>query len=260
MPLQIDMELNEEEIRLMRINPESSWYTQVEYKNIISPKHPSPKAEYRFEIRKNIMNDWIEKSVRGKRVLDVFSANGAFSCIAAMSGAKEVVGVEYVDERVKCAEFISSTINTNCHMKFIKGDVYNLQEYFKEPFDVSFCFGGLHHMADPAYILRQIGKLTKEKLILDTSHILFSPFNKAKFIYEDKDIIKTIFKWLLRKQNKMKWHGANFEMRGGKWYYSKSCIRELLYHGGFDIIEDRQLPFYKRFRESLYFAFCKKVD
>ena len=79
-----------------------------------------------------MVSDWITNSVKGKRVLDLFSANGGFSLIAALAGAKEVVGVEYSQERIQCAEFVINKIRSklipfSIERKLEDGTYYNNQ-------------------------------------------------------------------------------------------------------------------------------------
>ena len=187
--------------------------------------------------------DWISKAVKGKCVLDLFSANGAFSFLAAFAGAKSVVGVEYSEDRVNCAKFIATTIRTDCAIQFRCGDVYKICEYFHEPFDVVLCLGGLYHIADPAFILRQIGHLTKERLVLQTSQVLPHSTNRAYFFVRRIDEPK----------------GMTSVRRGnGTWHYSVSCLHELLLHGGFKIIEERRPPWLKRRRFPWYLAYCRR--
>lgn len=52
------------------------------------------------------------------------------------------------------------------------GDVYGLSGLLSEPFDVAMALGGLYHVADPPYVLTQIGELTKERLIVQTANVL----------------------------------------------------------------------------------------
>lgn len=177
--------------------------------------------------------------------MDLFSANGAFSFLAALAGAKKVVGVEYSEDRVRCAEFIATTIRTDCVLEFKCGDVYRICDYFCEPFDVVLCLGGLYHIADPAFILRQIGHLTKERLVLQTAQVLPHRGNRAKFVVRRTDQTEK----------------GLTSIRGGygTWYYSPACIRELLLHGGFETVEERRPPWHKRRRFPWYLAYCRPL-
>ena len=128
-------------------------------------------------------------------------------------------------------------------IEFIEGDVYDIDKYFDEPFDVVMCLGGLYHIADPAYVLRQIRSLTKERLILQTTQVLPLPLNRARFVVRREDQTDI---------------GMTSIRRGyGTWYYSPSCLRELLWHGGFKILEERRPPLLKRRRFPWYLAHCE---
>jgi len=245
MALRLNVELTEDQKAVMASIPTTSWFTQVIYSNASSPTHPNHQLDENNEMKQAIVNDLIVKYVKGKRVLDLFSGNGAFAFIAALSGAREVVGVEFSEDRVKCAEFIASTLQSNCEIRFLCGDVYKITEYFHDSFEVVLCFGGLYHIADPPYVLRQIRKLVEERLILQTSQVLPIPFNLARFVVRKRDLNK---------------EGMTSIKAGyGTWHCTPSCLRELLRHAGFRIIVERQPPLLKRQRFPWYIACCEPL-
>jgi tRNA (mo5U34)-methyltransferase len=245
MAVRIDAVLTDNQIKEMKAIPPNSWFTQFIFTNMKSPDHPKKSLAINNKMKQDMVNDWISKYVKGKRVLDLFSANGGFSIIAALSGAKTVVGLEFSKERIECAEFVTRIINPtlDCEIVFTHGDVYCLKDYFKEPFDVVLCLGGLYHVADPAYILRQIRSVTKERLIVQTSQVLPRKGNWARFVVRTKD--KTADGL------------TSIRERYGTWHYSIDCIRELLLHGGFKVIEERIPPKKKRNRFPWYIANCE---
>lgn len=245
MTLRLDVELTEDQKTAMAAIPATSWFTGVVFRNATSPVHPDRKLAENNEMKKAMVHDWVVRSVKGKRVLDLFSANGAFAFMAALAGAKEVVGVEYSEERIECAKFIAGTIQTDCSIQFKCGDIYRIADYFDEPFDVTLCFGGLYHIADPAFVLQQIHSLTRECLILQTSQVLPYKSNRAKFVVRRKD--KT-------RQGK-----TSIRAGYGTWHYSPACVRELLLHGGFTVHEERRPSWLKRRRFPWYLAYCKPL-
>lgn len=245
MTLRLDIELTDSQKTAMAEIPPAFWFTQVVYRNAASPIHPNRRLAENNEMKQSLLTDWITKSVKGKRVLDLFSANGAFAFLAALGGAREVVGVEYSEDRVKCAEFVASTLGEECKIEFKRGDVYNLAGTFDEPFDVVQCFGGLYHVADPALVLRQARSLTKERLILQTSQVLPLPGNWAKF--------------RVRRQDRTKDGMTSVRGGYGTWHYSPGCLRELLLHGGFRVLEERRPPWSKRGRFPWYLACCEPL-
>jgi 2-polyprenyl-3-methyl-5-hydroxy-6-metoxy-1,4-benzoquinol methylase len=238
-----DVTLNDEQKAAMAAIPETSWFTQVLYQNAASPIHPNRALVDNNNMKQTLTSDWIARSVKGKRVLDLFSANGGFAFLAATAGAKQVTGLEYSAERIKCAEFVASTIQTDCRFEFKQGDVYKLREYFDAPFDVVLCLGGLYHIADPAYVLTQIRDLTNEHMILQTSQVLPYLGNRAKFV--------------VRRTDKRK--GGMTSIRGGygTWHYSPACLRELILHARFNIQEERRPPWFKRGHYPWYLAYCE---
>jgi tRNA (mo5U34)-methyltransferase len=60
--------------------------------------------------KREMVLPWIHKLAPGKRVLDVFCANGAFSFESARAGAHTVVGVDYDPPRIACAQFIRGLV------------------------------------------------------------------------------------------------------------------------------------------------------
>jgi tRNA (mo5U34)-methyltransferase len=245
MTLQLDIELTDRQKAAMSIIPANSWFTQVVYRNAQSPLHPERRLAENNELKQAMVIDWITASVKNKRVLDLFAANGTFSFLAALSNAREVVGLEFSEDRVKCAEFVASTFQSDCKVIFKHGDVYKIAEYFAEPFDVVLCLGGLYHIADPALVLRQISRLTKERLILQTSQVLPYRGNWAKFVVRRQD----------RTSNGM----TSIREGCGTWHYSPACLRELLLHAGFRIVEERRPAWSKRRRFPWYLANCEPL-
>ncbi len=246
MALKLDIELTDEQIKRMKEIPETSWFTSVSYLNADSPVHPNREFILNNEYKQQMVTDWISHAVKGKSVLDLFSANGIFTFLAALAGAREIVGVEYSKERVECAEFLASTLKTDCKISFVEMDVYKINEYFDRKFDVGLCLGGLYHVADPALLLRLLGDVITEHLIMQTSQVLSFPGNWAKFIVRGKDLTLK----------------GMTSIRGGygTWRYTPGCLRELLLHGGFRILEETRPPFWKRRRFPWYLAYCERIN
>jgi 16S rRNA G966 N2-methylase RsmD len=192
-------------------------------------------------MKKKLMLPWIKEHVRGKRVLDLFSANGAFAVECALAGAREVVGVEFDPDRVKCAEFISRVLERSGFTmpKFCVGDVYTLTQRFSRPFDIVLCMGGLYHIADPPYVLSQIRELVREKLIIQTSNVLPGRSNRASFFIRADRTAKGLS-----------------SIRGGKgvWTFSVPCFQAMLQHAGLHVAEDKRPTMWERRRFPWYCA------
>ena len=250
MPHVLDYELTpSQKVELAKI-PGEAWFTTFEFRNARSPQHSSadPTLDHNHHMKMQLVLPWIRDNVKGKRVLDVFCANGAFALEAALAGAREVLGVDFSSERVACANFLASTLpNAVAGVpKFITGDVYEVNRYVSEPFDVVLALGGLYHVADPPYVLTQIRRLTREVLIVQTSSILEGNRNRAAFKVRRKD--KT---------------GRGYSsIRGGygTWALSVPCFEEMLLHARFQVVESRRPPLFKRGRFPWYAALAKPID
>jgi 16S rRNA G966 N2-methylase RsmD len=240
--LDLKFSLTPQEIDEMSRIPAVNWFTRVRFANGISP--PAPEAsvlDENHEMKKKLMLPWIQETVRGKRVLDLFSANGAFAIESALAGAKEVTGVEFDPERIKCAEFLSRVLARNgvAPPRYFSGDVYTLTQRFSQPFDVVLCMGGLYHVADPPYVLSQIRELVKEKLIIQTSNILPGRSNRASFFVRADRTADGLS-----------------SIRGGKgvWSCSVSCFKAIMQHAALRVVKDKQPTVWQRRRFPWYCA------
>jgi 2-polyprenyl-3-methyl-5-hydroxy-6-metoxy-1,4-benzoquinol methylase len=245
MTLCLDVELDSQQQLELNTLPAAVWFTQVKFRNAESPSHPERALAENNAAKQAFVQDWITREVAGKRVLDLFSANGAFAVQAALAGAREVVGLEYDAERVRCAQFVASTLPEHIRPRFLCGDVYRMREYFDEPFDVVLCLGGLYHIADPAYLLSQIRGMLRGRLILQTAQVLPLWGKWARFGIRRRD---------KRSQGLSSVRGGY-----GTWSLSPGCLRELLEHSGFDVLEERRPTWRKRFRFPWYGAVCSPM-
>jgi 2-polyprenyl-3-methyl-5-hydroxy-6-metoxy-1,4-benzoquinol methylase len=237
----------EEQAKMLAIKPEA-WFTQVAFRNAISPRHPEAgDLDANHNLKTKMIRPWLQSQVRDKRVLDLFCANGAFSFEAALAGAREVIGLEFSEERTDCARFISSTLagKADCAVpRFVSGDVYELNRSFSEPFDVVLCLGGLYHIPDPPYVLTQIRSLTAGALIVQTSSVLPGRQNNAKFVVR-KDL---------------RHRGLTSVVGGrGAWHYTASCFENILQHAGFKVLASSRPPLLSRKRFPWYCALAEPV-
>ena len=246
MSLVLDFDLTSAEREVVLAIPPTAWFTHVKFRNAASPLHPQAMAlDQNHEMKRSLLLPWIKAHVKGKRVLDLFCANGAFSFEAAMAGAKEVLGVEFSEERVACAQALADIVREKtewCVPKFSVGSVYELGRMFTEPFDVVMCLGGLYHIPDPPYVLDQIRALTGELLIVQTSSILSGRGSWGEFRLRQDETGK----------------GMTSVIGGrGAWHLTVECFENMLRHAGFTIMRSCRPPVLKRRRFPLYCALAQ---
>ena len=246
--LKFDFDLSGEEQKQMQAIEPASWFTQVTYRNATSPRHPeADNLDANHNLKSKMLLPWIRSQVNGKRVLDLFCANGAFSFEAALAGASEVVGLEFSEDRTRCAKFVASTLRgkVDCTVPtFLAGDVYELKRIFTEPFDVVLCLGGLYHIPDPPFVLTQIRALTTGTLIVQTSSILPGRANNAKFVVRQD----------------LRHRGLTSVVGGrGAWHYTALCFENILKHAGFKVLQSARPSLLARKRFPWYCALAEPV-
>ena len=230
--LKLDFSLNESQIAELRKIDPKSFFAQIGFQNVSSPRH-AVHGEYFEEINRKKMDmlaPWIGQCAPGRSVLDLFCANGMFSFLACQYGATRVLGVDFEQLRTDCANRIASFIPTGkyaCAPRFLSGDVYRLCEIVgSDSYDVGLVLGGLYHIADPPFILRQVRQVVREYLIVQTSSVVFSRGSWARF--------------KLRRDRQDEGL-SSYRGRQGVWHVTVECFENMLTHAGFEVIE-RKLP------------------
>src|SRR5215813_4612587 len=246
--IKFDFDLTPQETEQMRAIKPECWFTQVAFGNAVSPRHPEAEAlDANHNLKTKMLLPWITSEVKGKRVLDLFCANGAFSFAAARAGAREVVGVEFSPDRIRCAQFVATTLRgkvDHAIPNFVTGDVYELKQIVEKPFDVVLALGGLYHIPDPPYVLTQIRAVTGATLIVQTSSVLPGRSNRAKFVVR-RDLT----------------HRGLTSVIGGRgaWHYTASCFENMLRHAGFRVLKSARPRLLSRRRFPWYCALAEPV-
>lgn len=244
--IELDVELHPEQVaELERTEPEI-WFTGVRFRNARSPEHPEADwLERNNAVKRELVGDWVQRTVPGRRVLDAFCANGAFAFRAAMAGAHSVTGVDFDDGRIEAARLVASFLDGDApsRLRFDQQDVYGIAERFPDPFDVTLALGGLYHVADPAFVLRQLRRVTRRWLILQTAHLIPVPGNWAHFRVRRRDGTDDGL--------------SSMRAGSGVWYYTRRCLRELLAHGGFEVVEERTRYWRGRLASPWYAALAR---
>jgi tRNA (mo5U34)-methyltransferase len=222
--------------------PLDAWFTAVEFENWRSPQPPALAKLAGAHARKSALIDgWMRQMVPGSSVLDTFAANGAFSFRSAQLGATSVLSVEWDEGRVAAARAVCDVLARSYawakSVAFERGDVYDIARDINRTFDVTLCLGGLYHVADPPYVLRQLRALTSGHLIVQTSSIIRGRRNTARFQVRADGTAQGL---------------TSIVGGSGKWYMTAACFRAMLDHAGFEQLDEYVAP-------PAYAALCKIV-
>jgi len=121
------------------------------------------------------------KDLTGKTVLDIGAWDGYFSFCAEKAGAKSVLAVDSIKhswnpEEIEIAGekikqngkegFLDAKVALNSKVQDKELEIDELDALGK--FDIVLCLGILYHMKDPWKTIEMLGRITKEKCIIET--------------------------------------------------------------------------------------------
>lgn len=164
--------------RLDAMSPEIPWAHYFELAGVptVSPERDEKfyrkaqgvnrLAELALHLTRQFAN---ERGPRGLRVLDIASGEGALSIAFAKAGAREVRGVEGRELYVQRSTFAAEVLNVG-QAKFEFGDVRKISKERQGAFDLTLCFGILHHLGQDDFLpfLKAVADVTSDMLILYT--------------------------------------------------------------------------------------------
>jgi SAM-dependent methyltransferase len=104
-----------------------------------------------------------DSDLTGKTVLDVGTYYGFFPAEAIKRGAAAATGVEAKPERYEIANRIAE-LHGNTY-QIVLGNIEELD--LTSRFDIVLFLNVLHHLRDPAACIRQLARLTNERLIVE---------------------------------------------------------------------------------------------
>jgi 2-polyprenyl-3-methyl-5-hydroxy-6-metoxy-1,4-benzoquinol methylase len=252
MTLRLDVELDPEQAKALRGTDPKWWFTHVAFANAESPQHPQyRKLEANNEFKRGLVLDWIARTAPGKRVLDTFCANGAFSFEAARLGASRVMGMDFDPPRIEAGNFVSDLLRDHgwpVVPEFRSGDVYQLPSVVgNDAFDVTIMAGGLYHVADPVLVLRRAREVTETggHLVFQTSRLMWLPGRWARFMVRPSDRREAGF--------------SSFLPGEGVWQLTPGAVEAMLGVAGFRVLEARRPPVARRRRFRWLAALCEAV-
>ncbi|MBY0537555.1 MAG: class I SAM-dependent methyltransferase [Chitinophagaceae bacterium] len=100
------------------------------------------------------------------RAVDIGCLEGGYSVELARSGF-DTLGIEARQTNLDKCNYVKSGLNL-ANLKFVKDDAKNIESYGK--FDVTFCYGLLYHLENPAKFLEALSRTTSKLLLLHTHY------------------------------------------------------------------------------------------
>ncbi len=110
------------------------------------------------------------KHIKNKTILDLGCHFGTFAYVALKLGAKKVIGIDVDSNLISQANKHFKYYNVDqSRYEFINEDALSyLEELSKNSFDTIFCLGLLYYIPDNYYFLKQLSKIARESIVLDT--------------------------------------------------------------------------------------------
>jgi SAM-dependent methyltransferase len=138
--------------KILDLESQQAWI----YRFVLPTGHETPGPAHKG--LKNVMKTRVIQGLdlKGKKVLDVGSAEGMFSFYMAAEGAK-VTGIELNEKRHRKAEFLKQQLGVNA-IDFVLFDAEDSESWSRidDNFDVGFCFSVLHRVSDPFNLIAQL--------------------------------------------------------------------------------------------------------
>jgi tRNA (mo5U34)-methyltransferase len=179
----------------------------------------------------------LPNSLKDLRVLDLGARDGFFSFECEKRGAREVVAIDYVDEKVSgfslCKKILKSKV------KFINANIYSINPKFLGKFDVVLFLGLIYHLRHPALAIDRIYDVLNPKgLLIVESHII------------DNALVDSSGNWISLIEDYKNIQIAQFYSNGSLagdvtnfWAPNQKCLELLLSNSGFEITDSWTIAF-----------------
>ncbi|HEY0058620.1 MAG TPA: class I SAM-dependent methyltransferase [Flavisolibacter sp.] len=164
---------------------------------------------------KKTINLFIKEEDKSQlRTVDLGCLEGGYAVEFARMGFQSL-GIEAREENISKCNYVKQNLNLP-NLSFVKDDVRNLPNY--GAFDVTFCYGLLYHLDDPASFLKTMGDCTKKILLLHTHFALENDYAYDLGISKALSPIQKRLKFLDTRRNYKLSKITTNEGYKGRWY------------------------------------------
>jgi ubiquinone/menaquinone biosynthesis C-methylase UbiE len=124
--------------------------------------------QWRVDYLTRLVEQYSDRGVKGRRILDLACLEGLFAVEFARMGAA-TVGIEIREAHLAKARF-AAEVNGLADCKFVQDDVRNLAAAKHGVFDIVLCAGILYHLDFPDCLtmFQRMGEVCRDLLIVDT--------------------------------------------------------------------------------------------
>ena len=120
---------------------------------------------FRRSIKKRFELTMKECSPLGaKTVIDVGCGSGRYTVALAKRGAARVVGIDFSEQMLEIAKKLARDNKVDQICQFTKANFFTYE--FQTDFDYSIAIGVAEYFKNPQDLIRKMGKITKEKIII----------------------------------------------------------------------------------------------
>jgi len=111
-------------------------------------------------------------NLKGKTVLDCGCNSGFFSFECARRGAKYILGLEGKESALQQAKLLNEYFKFS-NLEFRKADISSINVNDVHQFDIVLLLGVIYYLENPIAFIREIGKVAKRDIVIDTEVIHF---------------------------------------------------------------------------------------
>lgn len=166
------------------------WYMPFELNGKMVQLKQDWMKHFHHYRKKHIFSNLLEyTSLKNSNILDIGCNEGFYSFAALEFGAKSVKGLDLRNENISRAKKIKQYCDyTNC--EFELGDVSDETILNYGLFDIVFCFGVLYHLENPMLAIRNLRKVTKRFLVVDSVVTSFDKSATIRISAEDNSNLR----------------------------------------------------------------------
>jgi 2-polyprenyl-3-methyl-5-hydroxy-6-metoxy-1,4-benzoquinol methylase len=168
----------------------NDWYMPFEFdENTVQLKKDWMKSFHNYR-KKHIFSNLVEyTSLENSNLLDIGCNEGYYTFAALEFGAKFVKGLDLREINILRANKIKQYYGYE-KCEFELGDVSDEKILNYGLFDIVFCFGILYHLENPMLAIRNLRKLTKKYLVVDSVVTSFDKSATISIRTEDKNNLR----------------------------------------------------------------------